>query len=121
MRLSLVYFFSLFLFTGCYSWYTTVQYDNNYPEEYCPKMEYIETMTLSPVSVKQVKGTATGGSEVDIMTNYPSELRLTHANLTDLAQSKHGEDVMIVNVKWDRKNRKRTGVTFDVVRCNQDM
>lgn len=111
----------LLLLSSCYTWYTTVQADGNYPEEYCSNLEYIETMTLSPVTTKKVTGNATGGAEVNIMTNYPSEVRLTHSNLTDLAQSKHGEDVMIVNVKWDRKNRKRTGVTFDVVRCKQDL
>ena len=105
---------------SCSSYSTLNQIDNEYPEIYCDTIEYIKTETFMSRSAIQNSLNDFGEIERTKISKTPTEIELTYAALTKFAQEKYGEDVMILNVIWDKKSgdeSKRISATFDVVRC----
>jgi len=69
----------------------------------CPSPIYIATMGAS----------AYDGNPDSIIY----EKKITLFSLLNIAQEKYGKDVTIQNVRWDKRNRKKVSVIFDVIKC----
>jgi len=103
---------AIIILSSCNNYYTvaTFQPDQNNGSN-CPNPIYIATMSKSAeVMVKTSDG-----------YSIPSfnQQRLTLVSLLSDARVKYGEEVTIHNIRWDIKNKKKkTGVIYDVIKCN---
>lgn len=108
--------------SGCTSYFTTDSLDDqNYPEVYCENLEYLATMNIGPETITYATNNHDGTTRTSTKLANIAEEELLHYNLLKTARAKFGEDVMIVNVKWDKlatsRKTRLIGVTFDVVKC----
>lgn len=100
---------SLFLISCSTSTYGVKEYnlsnDVNYGQA-CPNPAYVATMFLQPKSSVDAYGKSLS------LSNYTLEECVVSA------KAKYGDDVTIMNVRWDIKNgNKRISAIFDVVKC----
>lgn len=107
-RISLVLSIVVVLFTSCAVYRveaSRIETDTIYGEV-CENPTYVATIALEPDATFDAYGN-----------------RITTGNYTlkdclDAAQEKFGNEVTIVNVRWDIKNKgKRKSAIFDVIRC----
>lgn len=79
--------------------------DLNYGQA-CPNPAYVATMVLQPKASVDAYGKSLS------LSNYTLEECVVSA------KAKYGDDVTIMNVRWDIKNgNKRISAIFDVVKC----
>jgi len=72
----------------------------------CPNPKYVATISYEPEAKKDAYG------EVTLNSNY------TMKDCLDFAKKRHGNEVTIVNIRWDMRNSKRISAIFDVVKCD---
>jgi hypothetical protein len=72
----------------------------------CPNPKYLATIAFEPEAKKD------GYGEVSLNSNY------TMKDCLDFAKKRHGNEVSIVNIRWDMRNSKRISAIFDVVKCD---
>jgi hypothetical protein len=79
--------------------------DVNYGQA-CPNPAYVATLFLQPQALVDSYGNSI------INSNYTLEDCLKEA------KTKYGDEVTIMNVRWDMKNgKKRKSAIFDVIKC----
>lgn len=86
------------------------------------------TFSCAPhkLTVSEFIPEATGGSAcpkplyVITMSKEGAEPELSLYNLLKDAQTRHGLDVTIQNVRWDEDHGVKIAAIYDVIRCNPD-
>jgi hypothetical protein len=98
----ILFVLSIFGLFGCHSY--TIVTENAHDIEklpaYCGNAEFVAS------------------DFIDVPNTVDPQSLLTIARVLKFAKSKYGEDVTVVNLRYDVKDKKKNvSVTFDVVRC----
>lgn len=72
----------------------------------CPNPKYVATISLEPEAKRDAYG------ELSVNSNF------TLKDCLDFAKKSYGNDVTILNIRWDMRNSKRISAIFDVVKCD---
>ena len=104
--------------TACNTYSVIIEPNTNTYGTACPHPAYVGTMSKSGKSMDLVSvPTSTGASKTSTISTYNQE-SISLYNLLADARAKYGNDVTIQNVRWDKLNKKRISVVYDVIKCN---
>jgi len=119
MKKITLFFLCYVLFTtACNTYSVIIEPNTNTYGTACAHPAYVGTMSKSGKSMNLVSvPTSAGASKTSTISTYNQESISLYNLLVD-ARAKYGNDVTIQNVRWDKLNKKRISVVYDVIKCN---